>query len=97
MEKAKRLKPGTTIWLNCEVSPGPLNEFLVRLVVGTIRWFGFVKPSELNADQTQIRVTILDIEDHVVTIGIRGHSPTSNNAIKTSTEQIYSAGIGAFA
>jgi len=91
------LKPGMEIWLDCDASPGPLNERLVRLQIGSnIRWFGFVKNAELSGDGKKVRATVLDIKNHVVTIGIRGHSPTSNNAIKTSREQI-PFGIGAVA
>ena len=90
------LRLGMEIWLGCDISPGPLNEHLVRFQIGPIRWFGFVKNSELNVDEKKVRATVLDIKDHIVTIGIRGHSPTSNNAIKTSREQIYS-GLSAVA
>jgi hypothetical protein len=91
-----KLKPGMEIWLDCDTSPGPLNERLVRLQIGPTRWFGFVKNSEVSEGGTKLRATVLDIKNHVVTIGIRGHSPTSNNAIKTSTEN-FNYRLGAIA
>jgi hypothetical protein len=94
MSKAK-LKEGMEIWLNCEVSAGPLSEHLVRLQIGNTKWFGFVTESELSKTRKQIRAVILGFKDGTVTIGIRGHSPTSNNAIKASREQI--SGLSAVA
>src|ERR1700722_4976920 len=83
-----KLREGMQIWLNCEVSAGPLSEHLVRLQIGDTKWFGFVRESELNKTGKQVRAVILGLNDGTVTIGIRGHSPTSNNAIKASREQI---------
>ncbi len=96
MEKQTLLKPGATIWLNCEISPGPLNESLVRVQLGSERWFGFVKSSDLNDDKKQVRAIVLEVKRNLVTIGIPGHSPTSNNAITTKSETI-KAEHGAFA
>jgi hypothetical protein len=89
-------KPGETIWLNCEISPGPLNENLVRVQLGNERWFGFVKKSELSNDKKQVRAIVLEVKRGLVTIGIPGHSPTSNNAITTRSETIKTE-HGAFA
>ncbi|HLK86410.1 MAG TPA: hypothetical protein VKT27_07855 [Candidatus Binataceae bacterium] len=83
---AEQLKPGMEIWLDCDTSPGPLNERLVRVKIGPNRWFGFVKNSEISENGRQLRAKVIDINSQVVTIGIRGHSPTSNNAIKTKKE-----------
>jgi hypothetical protein len=94
MENAK-LKPGMEIWLNCMVSDGPLSEHLVRFRVGDRKWLGFVKDSELSSDRKRVRAVILDLKNGIVTIGIRGHSPTSDNPIKTNREQI--SGISAVA
>jgi hypothetical protein len=87
MRKGK-LREGMEIWLKCEVSAGPLSEHLVRLRIGDKKWFGFVSDSDLSPSRKQVRAVILGLEDGTVTIGIRGHSPTSNNAIKASREQI---------
>jgi hypothetical protein len=95
MEKGE-IRLGAEIWLRCDVSSGPLSEHLVRLRLGDAIWFGFVKSSELSSDQKKVRATVLDLKNQTVTIGIRGHSPTSNNAIQTSREQIAS-GVGAVA
>lgn len=97
MEKGTpRLKLGTEVWLNCDVSPGPLNEFVVRFKIGDSLWFGFVQATELSQDRKHVRATVLDIKNSIVTIGVRGHSPTSNNAIQASRDQIVS-GLSAVA
>ncbi|MGO9266182.1 MAG: hypothetical protein ACLQBA_15110 [Candidatus Binataceae bacterium] len=96
MEQIPRLKRGLEVWLNCEASPGPLNEYLVRLKVGETLWFGFVQRSELAENHKRVRATVLDIKNQTITIGIRGHSPTSNNTFQTSREQIAS-GLSAVA
>ncbi len=96
MEKRALLKPGETVWLDCEISPGPLSESLVRVQLGNERWFGFVRSSDLNDDKKQVRAVVLQVKRGLVTVGIPGHSPTSNNAITTNSE-IIKTGHGAVA
>ena len=61
-----RLRPGATIWLPCEVKPGPFsNERMVRVAMQCDPWVGFVDTQFLRESivegSTAIRARIVDL------------------------------------
>jgi hypothetical protein len=80
VEVKMKIEKGSTVWLPCEIRPGPFSSER-RVLVRTAydEWFGFVDISDLREDKNLVRATVAAIHnDGRVTLAIRGHSPASH-------------------
>ena len=78
------LKPGSSIWMPCEVKPGPFtNERLVRVAFSTGTWMGFVQVDYLRepieSGRTAVLAKVLDVENGHFRAAIPGHSFDTNS------------------
>jgi hypothetical protein len=73
------LKPGMTVWLPCEVKPGPFsNERAVRIESSNDSWIGFVDVRFLrepvSEGMTYVRALIVAVEQDRFHARLPGHS-----------------------
>ena len=77
------LEPGATIWLPCEVKPGPFtNERLARIDLPSGTWVGFVTVDHLRepieAGHTAVLAMVTEVEGDHFRATIPGHGLASN-------------------
>lgn len=80
MSEMSEIRPGATVWLRCEVKPGPFSdERMIRVGPPENQWIGFV-PARVLADQhvetgeTLVRAQIVGVEEGYVSVRLPGHA-----------------------
>jgi|WetSurMetagenome_2_1015567.scaffolds.fasta_scaffold28059_5 hypothetical protein len=73
------MKAGATIWIPCEVKPGPFsNERLVRVTAAGAEWVGFVDERHLKdahqAGATLVRAKVTSVDAERFEARLPGHS-----------------------
>lgn len=80
------LRPGATIWLPCEVRPGPFsNERMVRVATHGDPWVGFVDMQFLREPivegSTDIRARIVDLSGDSFLAALPGDPVSSSSPL----------------
>jgi hypothetical protein len=74
----EKLRPGTQVWIPCEVKPGPFsNERSVLVKILGTPWVGFVDvrylQDDIRAGETAIRGKVMAIQGDRILVALPGH------------------------
>ena len=87
------LKPGSIIWVPCEVKPGPFsNERLVRVQSSGESWVGFVDvrclKDTVQEGPTSVRARVVSVEKESFTAELPGHSVAASRFFHGSRSNV---------